>query len=247
MTGPGWTTDRDYQAGDRVLLHARCGPSGSRLVNGTTATVIRVDEAGLAVRLDRSGQEAMLPASFVQGTRKDGSPNLSHAWARTVDGAQGGTWEVCHLLGSAALDAYRGYTGQSRSRQPTHTWNTKPLVTVDHGGILADQRDPAEVVAQALARQPDPTLAARSDPWTLDRQLADQIAEHERVLAGRPADPHEALAAALKQLAPAEAWLANMDAVAAYSRQPARQPGRSRRFEPTRPPGTPRSRGEAHG
>ena len=119
--------------------------------------------------------------------------------------------------GSAALDAYRGYTGQSRSRQPTHTWNTKQLVTVDHGGILADQRDPAEVVAQALARRPDPTLAARSDPWTVDRQLREQIAEHERVLAGRPADPGEALAAAFKELAPAEAWLANMDAVAAYS------------------------------
>ncbi len=73
------------------------------------------------------------------------------------------------------------------------------------------------MVAQALARQADPTLAARSDPWTADRQLADQIAEHERVLAGRPADPHEALAAALKELAPAEAWLAKMDAVAAYS------------------------------
>ena len=46
---------------------------------------------------------------------------------------------------------------------------------------------------------------------------ADQIAEHERVLAGRPADPDEALAAAVNELAPAEAWLANMDAVAAYT------------------------------
>ncbi len=63
----------------------------------------------------------------------------------------------------------------------------------------------------------DPSLAARSDPWTLDRQLADQIAEHERVLARRPADTHEALAAARTELAPAEALLANMDAVAAYS------------------------------
>ena len=74
MTGPGWTTERDYQAGDRILLHARCGPSGSRLVNGTTATVVRVDETGLAVRVDRSGEATVLPAGFVQGTRKDGSP-----------------------------------------------------------------------------------------------------------------------------------------------------------------------------
>jgi hypothetical protein len=215
MTGPGWSSDRDYQAGDRVLLHARCGPSGSRLVNGTTATVTCVDETGLTVRPDRAGQETMLPASFVRGTRKDGSPNVSHSWARTVDGAQGGTWEACHLVGSPALDAYRGYTGQSRSRQPTHTWNTKPLVTVDHGGILADRRDPAEVVAHALARQPDPTLAARFDPWTLNRKLRRQIAEHEQVLAGPPADPGQELAAAIEQLRPAQSWLEAVETLAA--------------------------------
>ena len=219
MTGPGWTTERDYQAGDRVLLHARCGPSGSRLVNGTSATIVRVDETGLTVRLDRADQDAVLPARFVQGTRKDGSPNLSHSWARTVDGVQGGTWEVCHLLGSAALDIYRGYTGQSRSRQPTHTWNTQALVAVDYGGILADQRDPAEVVAQALARQPDPTLAARSDPWTMDRRLRDQIAEHEHVLAGRPANPGEDLALAIEQLRPAQSWLEAMETLVAGARK----------------------------
>ena len=118
LAGPGWTAEREYQAGDRVLLHARCGPSDSLAVNGATATVTAVNSDGLAVRLDDSGEAAALPMAFVQGTRKDGSPNLSHAWARTVDGAQGGTWEACHLLGSAALDAYRGYTGQSRSPSP---------------------------------------------------------------------------------------------------------------------------------
>jgi hypothetical protein len=95
---------------------------------------------GLTVRLDNDrAAEVLLPDAFVAGARKDGAPNLSHAWARTVDGAQGGTWEACHLLGSSALDAYRGYTGQSRSRRPTHTWNTARVAVVDHGGALADQ------------------------------------------------------------------------------------------------------------
>ncbi len=149
------------------------------------------------------------------GARKDGSPNLSHAWARTVDGAQGGTWETCHLLGSSALDAYRGYTGQSRSRRPTHTWNTARVVA-DHGGALADQRDGAEQVADALGRQPDPSMAARSDPWVVDRRLRELIAEHERVLSGRPAERQDALAAALDEMRSAAAWLENMDAVAAH-------------------------------
>ena len=77
LTGPGWTADREYQAGDRVLLHARCGPASSQLVNGTTATVTAVHDSGLTVRLD-GGREAHLQARFVQGSRKDGAPNLSH-------------------------------------------------------------------------------------------------------------------------------------------------------------------------
>jgi hypothetical protein len=217
IAGPGWTSEREYQAGDRVLLHARCGPSGTPLVNGTTATVTGVNTDGLTVRLDGSGEAMSLPAAFAQGTRKDGSPNLSHAWARTVDGAQGGTWEACHLLGSAALDAYRGYTGQSRSRQPTHTWNTARVAVVDHGGALADQRDAAEQVAGALARQPDPSLAARSDPWVLDRQLRERIAEHETVLAARPPDSREALVALAKDLRAAESCLADRETCASHT------------------------------
>jgi hypothetical protein len=214
MTGPGWGGQRTYQAGDRVILHARFGPSGSLLVNGTTATVTGVGPDRLNVRLDR-GADALLPLAFVTGARKDGAPNLSHAWARTVDGAQGGTWEACHLLGSKALDAYRGYTGQSRSRQPTHTWNTTRIGVVDHGGILADKRGGAEQVADALARQPDPSLAATNDPWVLDRQLRELIAEHERVLAARPPDRPEALAAPGVEERLASRHLDDLDATAA--------------------------------
>ena len=222
LAGPGWAGEREYRAGDRVLLHARCGPPTSRLVNGTTATVARAGTEGLTVRLDSDkGAEVLLPAAFVAGARKDGAPNLSHAWARTVDGAQGGTWEACHLLGSSALDAYRGYTGQSRSRQPTHTWNTARVVA-DHGGALADQRDGAEQVADALSRQPDPSMAARSDPWVLDRQLRELMAEHERALSARPPDRQDALAAAVDEMRSASAWLENMDAVAAHSATPTR-------------------------
>ena len=217
LAGPGWTTEREYQAGDRVLLHARCGRSGSPAVHGATGTVTAGNSDGLAVRLDGSGETMSLPAAFVQGTRKDGSPNLSHAWARTVDGAQGGTWEACHLLGSATLDAYRGYTGQSRSRQPTHTWNTARVAVVDHGGALADQRGAAEQVAGALARRPDPSLAARSDPWVLDSQLRAWIAEHERVLAARPPDRRQVIVAATKDLQAAESRLADREATASHT------------------------------
>jgi hypothetical protein len=226
VAGPGWASEREYRAGDRVLLHARCGAPTSRLVNGTTATVARAGTDGLTVRLDNDKRaEVLLPAAFVAGARKDGAPNLSHAWARTVDGAQGGTWEACHLLGSSALDAYRGYTGQSRSRRPTHTWNTARVVA-DHGGALADQRDGATQVADALGRQPDPSMAARSDPWVVDRQLRELMADHERALSARPPDRQDALAAATDEMGSASAWLENMDAVAAHSARQLDQLGR---------------------
>jgi conjugative relaxase-like TrwC/TraI family protein len=187
LTGPGWTTPRNYQAGDRILMHARHGDRHSRLVNGTVATITAVDPDGVDIQPD-AGHAARLSIGFLQGTRADGAPNVSHAWARTVDGAQGGTWEHAHLLGTAALDAYRGYTGQSRSRQPTHTWNTVALDDGDHGGRLADRRTPAQQVAAALTRNPDTTMAAPDDPWRLDRQLRAEIAAHRAVLDRQPPD-----------------------------------------------------------
>ena len=81
-------------------------------------------------------------------------------------------------MGKSALDAFRGYSGQSRSRQPTHTRNTATITTVDHGGMLADRRSPAEVVVAALARQPDTRLPARTDPFIIDRQLSARIHCH---------------------------------------------------------------------
>ena len=149
----------------------------------------------------------VLPPAFVAGTRADGSPNVSHAWARTVDGAQGGTWDHAHLLGTAALDAYRGYTAQSRSRQPTHTWNTATVPTVDFGGRLAHQPDPDDQVAAALARTPDTTMAAVDDPWIVDRQLRQTIAAHQAELDRQPPDRQYALrdGASRPRIRPSEA------------------------------------------
>lgn len=189
LEGPGWAGPRVYQQGDRVLFHTRCGGRASGIVNGTTGTVLAAGPAGLTVRLDGAADRKVdVDAVFVQGTRPDGSPNLSHAWARTIDGSQGGTWRVAHLLGTPALDQYRGYVGQSRSQHPTHTWNTTPARVIDHGGVPADQREPAEHVLAALTRTPDTSLAATADPYVLDRHLQELIASHQVVLAARPPD-----------------------------------------------------------
>ena len=184
--GPGWGTEpRQYSAGDRVLLHANLDPA-NQVFNGATGTLVTVSQSGAEVLFD-DGHHTFLPAEVIAGNRADGAPNLSHAWARTIDGAQGGTWAQVHLLGTPALDQFTGYVGQSRGRQPTHTWHTRP--DSDHPrGLLADQRVPAEIVTDAMRRAQPKTFAASDDPWTLDRTLRAERAEHAAVIAARPPD-----------------------------------------------------------
>jgi hypothetical protein len=134
--------------------------------------VTAVADRGLDA-VDDQAHVVMVPRSFVEGRRTDGSPNCSHAWARTVDGVQGGTWTQVHLLGTAALERFTGYVGQSRSRRPTHTWNVAPIPTTDVCGVLADQRDAAHAVLEGLQRVPDTGFAIHDT--TLPREFKPLI------------------------------------------------------------------------
>jgi hypothetical protein len=143
LEGPGWRGPRSYQAGDRIVLHAHLRVSdGARLTNGTTATVVAAGPDGLIVTVDSREEWSTVPAAFFQERSSGGRPRQSHAWCRTIDGVQGGTWAQVHLLATLALDNYRGYVGQSRSVQPTHTWNTIPTPDPDHGGRLVTEPGP---------------------------------------------------------------------------------------------------------
>ena len=185
VQGPGWTSSRDYAEGDRVLLQAPFGIGAARLHNNSTASVVGVGRDGMAIRAD-DGRATILDRAFVAGARPDGRPNLSHGWARTVEGAQGGTWDQVHLLGTAALDRHTGYVGQSRGRGPTHTWNTRREPDADHGGRRVQAPSAADEVRVALERDEPEVFAAAEDPHVLDRQLRAERAEHEAVLARRP-------------------------------------------------------------
>ena len=123
---------------------------------------------------------------------------MSHAWARTIDGVQGGTWDQVHLLATPALDRYRGYVGQSRSIAPTHTWNTsrQSLDDGDHGGRLVNepQGTPAEQIAAALARAQPKTFAAGDDPYRIEADLRAEQDLHRAHLRGRPPDVSDQIA-----------------------------------------------------
>jgi hypothetical protein len=161
-----------------------------------------VDGSGLE-GVDDHARVVELPRSFIEGRRTDGSPNCSHAWARTIEGIQGGTWTQAHLLGTAALERFTGYVGQSRSRQPTHTWNVTRVPEIDFGGVLADQRHPGKVVLYALRRLPDTGFAIHDAPSRVERLLAAQ-SELRSLLRQRPRDVGCALRQAEFSLASAE-------------------------------------------
>jgi conjugative relaxase-like TrwC/TraI family protein len=209
LEGPGWAGPRQYQTGDRILLHAHATlGDGSRLTNGTVATVTAVSDTGLTVTSERRDDPVVLPAEFVAARRADGRPQVSHSWARTIDGVQGGTWDQVHLLATPALDRYRGYVGQSRSIQPTHTWNTTPRSLddpADHGGrIIQLYSTPAEQIAAALARAQPKTFAAVDDPYRHERQVRAEQAAHRAHLDRRPPDVSEQLRRAQQTVAARE-------------------------------------------
>jgi hypothetical protein len=190
IEGPGWSRPRTYQAGDRILLHRRIDLDDGRLLpNGTMATVVSVSAGGLAVHTDGDRRAVPIPAGVVTGRRPDRRPHISHAWCRTIDGVQGGTWTEAHLLGTAALDRYRGYVGQSRATLATHTWHTRALDPGDHGGRLARSADsPAQEVQAAMERQPAKTFAAFDDPYRLAERLERERDAHRAAVAKRPPD-----------------------------------------------------------
>jgi conjugative relaxase-like TrwC/TraI family protein len=203
LPGPAWGTgERRYAAGDRLLVHGTLRTNGQRLHNGSVVTVTAVTAEGLQA-LAVEGRAVNLPRRFVEGRRTDGSPNCSHAWARTVDGIQGGTWPQVHLLGTAALQHFTGYTGQSRSRHATHTWNVTRLPEIDHGGVLADQRTPEQEILDALRRQPETGFAIHDAPSRVERLLAER-AELRALLRDRPADRRPAFHQAELALASAK-------------------------------------------
>ncbi len=215
LEGPGWASVRSYQTGDRIVLHAHAElQDGRHLTNGTVATITEVTPTGLTVR-DSAGAAAVLPARFVAERGADGRPRVSHAWGRTIDGIQGGTWAQVHLLATPALDRSRGYVGQSRSIAPTHTWNTtSPRADDgDHGGRVGGEgySTPAEVIAAALARAQPKTFAAVDDPYRIDADLRAERRAHRDHLAHRPPDVSDHIDAADKVIAGRQQTLADLE------------------------------------
>ena len=102
--------------------------SGSTVFNGSTGTITAINHAGARVLLD-DDRQVHLSATFIAGTRRDGTPNVSHGWARTVDGAQGGTWTQTHLLGTPTWTRSPATSAKAEAGTPPTPGTPAPTLT----------------------------------------------------------------------------------------------------------------------
>lgn len=114
------------RAGDRVLVNRN--DYGRGLLNGDRGVLTHVSkEAGTAVLVTDDGVRHELSAEWIQQDR------LDHAYAMTCHKAQGQTFDVVLVAGSAALTSEAGYVAMSRGRSGSHLYLTREKGQHDQG------------------------------------------------------------------------------------------------------------------
>jgi conjugative relaxase-like TrwC/TraI family protein len=205
ITGPVLTTaeDRTFQAGDRVLALRNDRRRG--LINGGIGTIAAVDVEArtLDVRFD-TGTRCEIPAAYLE------QGHLVHGYATTAHKAQGLTCDRALLLGNDALYRELGYVGLSRGRLGNHLYvvGRDPAETPEHTSPRL-QRDPLEVVTDALRRSRAQRLAIDTAPAP-QSDLGTVLRDRDRLrdqLAAAPLDPSTELAALWRQHADTTALL----------------------------------------
>ena len=114
-----------------------------------------------------------------------------------------------------SLDAYRGYTGQSRSVTPPTPGIPPPsTMAITGDGSPTDAAAPNRSPLPSPAC-PDTTMAAADDPWRTDHHLRTVIGIHQAVLDCQPRDRTAELAGARSALTAARHRLTAAEAAVA--------------------------------
>ena len=154
LSADGANGEREYRAGDRVLVTANDHHVG--VLNGTRARVTAVDPETRTMRLTTDDrQDLTVGADWAAG-------HLDHGYAMTCHKAQGATVEVALVYGSSALTREAGYVALSRGRTANHLYITD----------TSDQPDRADA-------DRGPWL----DPVDLDRLAAQLTTSRAQLLA----------------------------------------------------------------
>jgi conjugative relaxase-like TrwC/TraI family protein len=101
----------DYRVDDQVLIIRNDQRRG--LLNGTTATVTRLDSDGLTLQTT-GGQQAEVDRVWLAAGQ------LDHGYAMTLHKVQGRTVHTALVVGSDSLSTQAGYVGLSRGTHANH-------------------------------------------------------------------------------------------------------------------------------
>jgi conjugative relaxase-like TrwC/TraI family protein len=177
LTGPVLTVGEgtELRTGDRIV----CLRNNSRLgvVNGTRATISRIDPARRAVEaVDDRGVQLLLPAGYLD------AGHVAHGYAITGHKAQGLTCDHTYTLGTETLYREWGYVAMSRGRltnQLYHGTAVDDEGALHHHVHLDDNDEEASLTSRLRRTRAEmpvgPALAQVASAWqALDARL-DQI------------------------------------------------------------------------
>jgi conjugative relaxase-like TrwC/TraI family protein len=143
----------DYRVGDQVLITRNDHRRG--LLNGTTATITRLDRDGLTLQT-ADGESAEVDRAWLAAGQ------LDHGYAMTLHKAQGRTVHTALVVGSDSLSAQAGYVGLSRGTHANHLFlSSRDLheLTTDCGSRVQHLRAEATHRRGALTRDSRQHLA----------------------------------------------------------------------------------------
>jgi ATP-dependent exoDNAse (exonuclease V) alpha subunit len=175
LNGPGVeTTERDFQAGDRIL----CRQNQPRLdvLNGDLGTIdaVNPDSGSLTVRLDRDPQTRVLPSWYLEVGHVD------YGYALTGHKAQGVTTSRAFAVIDGGTDREWVYVALSRGRQANTLYLANPTSADEQCTHLThpERGDPIDVLVASLGRRAaeNPAIDHAAGPPPPSRDVAERAA-----------------------------------------------------------------------
>lgn len=156
------------------------------LLNGTRATVERIDTSRHELVLDTTGRERLVvPFAYAE------AGHLAHGYATTIHKAQGATVDRCYVLADETLTREHAYTALSRGRHGNELFIVaEDRRTEDRHAAEVDP-DPLDAVRRAIGRSAAKTMAVdQTEPKvpSLEQLRRERDNIHAR-LTGGPVDP----------------------------------------------------------
>jgi hypothetical protein len=188
LSGPALeTTERVFQAGDRILC--RQNRSALGVLNGDLGTVdsVNTDSGSLAVRLDRDPETRVLPSWYLD----DG--DVDYGYALTGHKAQGVTTSRAFTVIDGGTDREWAYVALSRGRQANTLYLANPEPGDEPCTHLThpERGDPLDALVASLARRAAETAAI--DHVVGPAPPSSDVAERAAWIVARRRTEHEKL------------------------------------------------------